>query len=301
MIGFREPGYLWKIPNIPFVWGPVGGLKQFPVAYLQQSGLKMNVFNRIKNGINSWQITHDRRVKQALFRAKLLISSIPDSYNAIKKSHKLESIIIPETGCFLPDHLAFNDSRFQQTNFDIMWVGKFDFRKQLEIALRTIAALKQLDGLKLHICGTGTENQIAYYQQLASELDINEQIEWCGTISNQEIFKMMQKSHLFFFTSASDDTSTVVLEAISCCLPILCFDACGFGYVVNEKVGIKIPLSNPQQSAREFAEKIAYLYNHRDLLQAMSHNCIERQQELSWDNKAKQMAELYEQATGMCQ
>ena len=25
MIGFREPGYLWRL-NIPFVWGPIGGL-----------------------------------------------------------------------------------------------------------------------------------------------------------------------------------------------------------------------------------------------------------------------------------
>ena len=30
MIGFCEPGYLWKIEDIPFVWGPIGGLKQFP-------------------------------------------------------------------------------------------------------------------------------------------------------------------------------------------------------------------------------------------------------------------------------
>lgn len=27
MVGFREPGYLWKLP-IPFIWGPVGGLGQ---------------------------------------------------------------------------------------------------------------------------------------------------------------------------------------------------------------------------------------------------------------------------------
>jgi hypothetical protein len=24
MIGYREPGYLWKL-NVPFVWGPMGG------------------------------------------------------------------------------------------------------------------------------------------------------------------------------------------------------------------------------------------------------------------------------------
>ena len=55
---------------------------------------------------------------------------------------------------------------------------------------------------------------------------------------------------LFFFTSVSEDTSTVVLEAISSQLPILCFDTCGFGYVINEKVGIKIPLTNPKQSVK---------------------------------------------------
>ena len=27
MIGFREPGSLWKIKEIPFVWGPVGGVR----------------------------------------------------------------------------------------------------------------------------------------------------------------------------------------------------------------------------------------------------------------------------------
>mgnify|MGYP000217128983 CR=1 FL=1 len=60
----------------------------------------------------------------------------------------------------------------------------------------------------------------------------------------------------FLFTSVSEDTSTVVLEAISCQLPVLCFDACGFGYVINEKVGIKIPFSTPEQSIKDFAEKL---------------------------------------------
>lgn len=44
MIGFREPGYLWQIEKIPFVWGgPIGGLKQFPIAYLNGVDLKTNL------------------------------------------------------------------------------------------------------------------------------------------------------------------------------------------------------------------------------------------------------------------
>ena len=32
MIGYREPGYLWKLP-IPFVWGPVGGAPNEPMSF----------------------------------------------------------------------------------------------------------------------------------------------------------------------------------------------------------------------------------------------------------------------------
>ena len=56
---------------------------------------------------------------------------------------------------------------------------------------------------------------------------------------------------------------------------------------------MKIPLSTPQQSTKDFAEKINYLYHHRKVLQQLSKQCSQRQEELSWDNKAQQMIRLY--------
>lgn len=295
MIGFREPGYLWKIENKPFVWGPIGGLKQFPDAYLQNAGLKMRLFNKLKNRINIFQVKHDKRVNMAFRKADLLISSIPDSYKAIKIYKRLESVIIPETGCFTDKIRTFGSDKIKHTGFNLLWVGKFDFRKQLEIALRTVAALKHRPDIKLIICGTGTEQQILYYKNLSGDLGIDQQIEWKGGLANQKVLVEMANADLFFFTSVSEDTSTVVLEAVSCNLPVLCFDTCGMGYVINDKVGIKISLSNPKQSVTDFAEKIDYLYTHRDYLQSLSEGCKERQQELSWENKALQVVSLYNQ------
>ena len=40
MIGFREPGYLWEIKDIPFVWGPIGGMELMPIGYLEGATLK---------------------------------------------------------------------------------------------------------------------------------------------------------------------------------------------------------------------------------------------------------------------
>lgn len=290
MIGFREPGYLWMIPNIPFVWGPIGGLKQFPESYLKGTGLKMQLFNRLKNLINIYQIRYDKRVATALHKASLLISSIPDSYAAIKKHQHLESVIIPETGCF--DAPDIPTKRFDERTFHVMWVGKFDFRKQLPLALRALAQAENKN-IILDIYGTGNETQVNEANQLAKKLVIDNQIIWHGNQPNHVIIDAMRHAQLFFFTSISEDTSTVVLEAISNRLPVLCFNACGMASVIDEKVGHKIELTNPQQSAGDFANALNHFEQNRDLLKACSLNCKERQQELSWNNKARQMVELY--------
>lgn len=298
MIGFREPGYLWKIEGIPLVWGPIGGLKQFPLAYTKGGGIKMRLFNLIKNTINILQLKYDNRVNTALHKAALLISSIPDSYRAIKEYHGLESVIIPETGCSEEIYPGNNVRDFDSRYLNVMWVGKFDFRKRLDIALQTMATVCN-SLIVFQVFGTGNEQQVKNAQEYCWNLGIEDwvKIEWMGSCSNERVQKAMRESHLFFFTSVSEDTSTVVMEAISNHLPVLCFDTCGMGYVVNDKVGIKIPLTHPARSVKDFAEKIEYLYAHREVLKRMSGNCRERQRELSWDSKAQMMVKIYNQIT----
>lgn len=294
MIGFREPGYLWKLSkesDVPFVWGPIGGLKQFPLAYLQGAGLKMKLFNRLKNILNVWQLKHKKRVDEALKTARLLISSIPDSYRAIKKYKGLESIVIPETGCFLSEDIPTD--RFDEKELHVMWVGKFDFRKQLPLALRAIAIANN-PNIVLEIYGGGSDEQIASAKRVADLLGITEKVVWHGNQPNDVVMNAMHKAQVFFFTSVSEDTSTVVLEAVSNRLPVLCFDACGMAAVIDDKVGRKVALSNPAQSATDFAKLLNDLEHDRNLLKQLSENCKQRQTELSWEEKAKTMVEWYE-------
>jgi glycosyltransferase involved in cell wall biosynthesis len=293
MIGFREPGYLWKIQNIPFVWGPIGGLKQFPTKYLKGASVKTQVFTRLKNIINIKQLQYGKRIDKALKRADILISSIPDSYNAIKKHKGLESILIAETGCFLTEDVSAAQ-RFENQELTVLWVGKFDFRKQLPLALKAIAAT-QNKNITLHIYGQGNAKQESEAKNLAISIGIENQIVWHGNQAHQIVQDAMKKAQLFFFTSVNEDTSSVVLEAVSNRLPVLCFDACGFGAVINEKVGRKISLSSPKKSVVDFSEQLNYLYEHRNELKSLSINCNKRHKELSWDEKASDMVDLYNQ------
>ena len=112
-------------------------------------------------------------------------------------------------------------------------------------------------------------------------------------MSHDEVQELMQESDVFLFTSVAEGTPHVVLEAIGNNLPVACFDTCGQGDAVNDKVGRKVVLSNPKQSVRDFAQIIRELEHDRTLLKQMSENCKERQKELSWEVKAKTMVEWY--------
>lgn len=300
MIGFREPGYLWKLArenDIPFIWGPIGGLKQFPKGFLNRTMLKQTIFNSVKNIINVWQLKNGRRVNKALHIASVLISSIPESQKAIKQYKGLDSIIIPETGCYSLK-VSTNNNRFERKCLRLLWVGKFDYRKQLEIAIGTVAnVIRELVltpmEIRLIICGAGNEQQEKKYRELTNEFGIEDYVDWKGQCAHTEINREMQEADMLFFTSVSDDTSTVVMEAISNHLPVLCHDAMGFGFVVTNKCGIKVPLINKNYSIISFADRIKTVYKDRSILKRLSEKSVNVQKQYLWDSKAKYMISIY--------
>ena len=290
MIGFREPGLLWKIEGPKYVWGPIGGLIDIPVNYLWATDKKQALKTLLKKSISAFQIRYQWNVRKAIKRADVLIGSSNSETETIRRLYGKEVIQINET-CTTPtagrdEHVFSNDD-----SFNIVWVGRFILTKQLELALRTMASLRDIPQIKLHILGTGQDEM--RYKDLAHSLQIDDNCIWHGQRKNTEVQQIMLHSDLFFFTSIAEATSTVVLEAISNQLPILCFDAFGFASIVDERIGVKVPLTNTAQSIKDFAEKINYLYHHREVLQQMSENCKQRVEELSWENKAKQIVELY--------
>lgn len=291
MIGFREPGYLWKLSKengVPFVWGPVDAKDKFPVAYLDGASIKTKFFMRLKNFLTGIQLRYSTRVKRAARQSSVVFSASSNSQRSFKKYFDIGSPLLNETGCYIQER-PLMDKTGKET-FDVLWVGKMDFRKQLGLALMSIGKAKS-DKIILHIVGGGDAGQ---YKSLAAELGIAEQCVWHGAVSHDEVQTIMQQSDVFLFTSVAEGTPHVVLEAIGNNLPVVCFDTCGQGDAINHNVGRKIPLSNPAQSVNDFARILNELERDRGLLKQLSVNCKQRQIELSWEEKAKTMVKWYE-------
>ena len=86
----------------------------------------------------------------------------------------------------------------------------------------------------------------------------------------------------------------VVMEALASGLPVVCHDACGMGNAVTQSCGIKIPLECPEVSVAGFSDALRRLLTTPDLLTSLSAGAIGRSRELTWDEKARQIAMTYQ-------
>ena len=293
MIGFREPGRWYRLSEergIPLIWGPINAKEGFPTAYLNGAPLKSKLFIYLKNFITKLQLRFSTHVRRTAKQASFIIAASSDSGYAIKKYFGKKFVLLNESGCDV-ENFDVVKSKDKKT-FDVLWVGRFIFTKQLEMALKVISSIG-IDNLRLHVVGGSAEEENPY-KKIAESLGIEKNIVWHQKVSRAEVQLFMQQSDLFFFTSIAEGTPHVVLEAFNNKLPVLCFDTCGHGDCVTNDVGVKIPLTNPEQSVKDFANAIRALYNNRSLLQTMSKNCYKRACELSWDNKAKLVLAMYE-------
>ena len=293
MVGFREPGCLWKIKNIPYVWGPFCGCSPVSLPFIKDAGYKIFWKFLIKNIISQLQIRFQPNVIHAIKRADILLTPHADIKSLIGRLYNKEPFLLQETGikgdCVPPKIFSHSEKK----TFDILWVGRFIFTKRLDIALKTIARLKHIQNLRFHIVGSGLNNEDVFYKRMADQLDISSICIWHGALPNDQVQIIMQNVDIFFFTSISEATSTVVLEAIQNRCPIVCHNACGFGPLINDKIGRKIQVVSPQSSIKQFAEVIENLYNNRHELDSMIPQFDELIQPLTYEAKARQILDIY--------
>ena len=293
MIGYREPGYLWRLA-LPFVWGPVGGHVQMPVRFLPTLGLKGAAYHVLRNLANAAQMRMSPRVRKAARRASVLIASTPDDASAMARLHDIDTVVLNETGSD-PGHPAPPTPKSVSTGdtLRIVWCGKFASRKALPLALR---ALARAEPTPMHLDIVGTGPGVGKLKALASELNIAGRCTWHGRVPHAEALRLISENHCMLLSSLQEAATTVVMEALSCGIPVICHDTCGFGEVVNSRCGLKVPLVSPTRSISGFAQALQRLAREPDLLSKLSEGATDRAQEFAWDRKSARMESLYRQA-----
>lgn len=285
MIGFREPGYLWKL-DIPFFWGPTNGFHNIPYSFLKDLKGKDYFFQCVKHLFNRIQIKIAIRPKLAAKKASLVWCVDEIGLKNINKwTNKVE--LLTETGLSSKDIIdLFSKEMFtSERPLNLVWSGMVTPGKSLSILIDALLFLKDRN-FKLIVLGDGP---LLNEMKIKSQL-INHKIVWMGWLDKYEATKIVSKSDLLIHTSLKEGTPHVILEAISFGVPVICHDTCGMGVVINDKNGFKIPYKDFETSVLFISELLQSIFQNPQILNIKFKSIGQTTEMLSWDNKVMHMS-----------
>ena len=294
MIGYREPGYMWKL-GIPFFWGPVGGSVNEPLAYASIYSRTGRIKAYIRYMINAIQKRILMRPRFAARKAKRIWAVTLDDVRTITKIWGAKCEQMVETAATpMPDAKIHSwDGSYP---LRIVWSGTHTYGKAMPLLIHAIAALgNEIYGERhiiVDVLGKGEETE--KWKRLANKLGVGDNFKWIGYVPRSDALEIMNKAHLLAFTSVKEGTPHVVLEALSLGLPVVCHDACGMGMVVTEQCGFKVPMVGVKQSIQSFASAIQKIVREPGLIEKLSHGALLRAREVTWVAKAKKISDAYE-------
>jgi len=294
MAGYREPGYLWQF-NLPFVWGPTGGTVNVPLRFASVLGMREFLYHLGKTVMNNLQLRYHKRVIAALNRADGFVTSTSDTRDAFLRIHCKDSTVIADTGPAIKEvPLSKIHSYAGDRPLKLIWSGIHVSRKALPLVLKALSRLPEHVKWHLDIIGLGPMTE--RWKKLSSKLNIDRNCTWHGWLSRDKAIETMSEADIFVFPSLHEGMPTVVIEALSIGLPVICLDHCGQGDAITEDSGIKIPVTSPRKVINDISVAITLLAENHEKIERLSQGALQRSQKFTWEKLSQKMLSVYQNA-----
>lgn len=292
-LSYRTPGYLHNL-NIPHIWGPISGSMNIPWRFYRSFGAGELFHPLSRDFINSIQKHTAYACRSAARKAARIFAGSPEDRSLIRQWTGNDPELMIETGTdpSFPCRLRVNQDR----PLKIIWSGVFQPRKALPLLFEALQMLPRGARWELDIIGDGPMSPL--WRRLGLRLLNNGTIRWHGQVPKKEALHIMEQGDVLAHTSLKESSTTVILEALSFGMPVICHDCGGMAVAVNEKCGLKIPAYDRETSVKGFSQAICRLaFSERQLLSALSAGAAIRKNELTWDRNAARLSSNYRNLT----
>lgn len=291
-LGYREPGYLWKL-GLPYMWGPVSGTLNYPSALFDV----LHVGDRIKFSFRSFaniiQFKYKNRLKKALSNTDVFLTCTTLDQENFQKVHHKNSIYLPEFS--LPSEAVINQEKFNGINkqINLIFVGTLDGRKAVIIQLLALCKVKKKSNVHLDIIGDGIRRrELEKFVEVSGLRDI---VTFHGRIPREEVSIRFDRAHLNIITSLGEANTVTIFEAISRGVPSLSLDHCGMHDTVTKEVGYPIQIHNLEQVVNDIAATLNHIIDNPMELIEKSNAVAKQSCKYLWSDRISLFERCYEE------
>jgi D-inositol-3-phosphate glycosyltransferase len=179
----------------------------------------------------------------------------------------------------------------------LLFVGRLERLKGVEIAIRALALLKGRDhpGLRLLVLGEdsrdGDESEKERLKAIATSIGVRDQVDFLGSVAHHELPYFYSAADACVMPSYTESFGLVGLEAQACGCPVVASDVPGLHSVVRDQVsGYLIAGDDPA----EYADRIGRLLADPELAQQMGRHGSLLAQRFSWTRTSDSLERLFE-------
>lgn len=173
-------------------------------------------------------------------------------------------------------------------DFVLLSVGELIPRKNHEVVIRALSALKQLDKLnhiEYVICGRGSYE--ADLKKLAEGLDVADHVHFLGY--RNDISEICNCADLFVFMSHQEGLPVALMEAMACGLPAVCSNIRGNTDLIEDGVTGLLANNTPE----EVAQSISKMKSDTALRNRVASAALQKIKQFDLSSVEDEMSKIY--------
>ncbi len=277
----------------PFVFGPVGGGQQAPVAFRRYFGPYWSR-ETIRDTVSQVLSFINPGFFHTVAVADQVLISNEDTMEMARVLRKDKPLVrmldAGLTTSFMPAEAIV---RQPGGTMNLLWVGRMLPRKGIELTIEAFSNVDKSLPIRLTIVG-GQGEMAELVPGYLERYGVADRVDWVGHVSYDRVKEYFRESDVFFFTSLRDSCPMQVMEAMAYSMPVVTLALHGQNELVNEQTGIKVPVQTPEQVVADLARAIEWLYHHPAERIQMGQTAYQFAQQQVWTNKIKRFTnEIY--------
>jgi glycosyltransferase involved in cell wall biosynthesis len=274
--------------SVPYVLGPIGGALDTPEAFRAETGAAP-LFTRLR-ALDGLRLRHDPALRASYTKAALVLGVAPYVQDVLAGVPLARFGTVLELGI---DDLAPETIRpANPGQLKLLHVGRAVRTKGLRDVVRALAHLKDRPGITLTSAGNGED--LALCQAEAERLGVADRCRFLGAVPRAEIEALYASHDVFAFPSFREAAGGVLYEAMRWGLPVITAARGGPDSIIDDRSGLRVPVSDPQTYAADLAQAIRKLDDDPALRLSLGRGARAKVgREGLWPQKARALVAMY--------
>lgn len=189
------------------------------------------------------------------------------------------------------------DNSIKRNKHVFLYVGRFIYWKGIVLTLISFKDYHDRFDNDAHLILIGKGNLRTKIEQFAIANNLTDKITIIDWINQKDLLYYYQSCGVMLFPSLHDSSGNVVLEAMSCGMPVVSLDCGGPAVVLGRNLKslvVNVDDRSVSQVAFAISERLNSVVFDDDTYQSISEKCVARAYEMLWSETVSNTYQLVE-------